>query len=364
MSLIRPGATLGILGGGQLGRMLAHAAQRLGYDVAVYDPDPEAPAARVAAWSVCTKWDDLGAIRDFAGRCSAVTYEFENVPAATAAAVEAAGVPLRPGSAVLAISQDRLEEKRFLTERCDIDVAPWRPVDSPADLEAALAALGGAGVLKTRRLGYDGKGQIRLKTGDDPARAFAAIGAVPAILEAVVPFEKEVSCIGARSADGAIALFPLCENRHVEGILARTYAPARVSETVEVAAAGAMRRALHALDYVGVLTIEFFVLDGDIVLGNEIAPRVHNSGHWTLDAAATDQFEQHVRCMTGLPLGDPDGLWRCEMRNLLGEQALAIEALLAEPESRLHLYGKRDPRPGRKMGHITRRITVLPDETP
>jgi 5-(carboxyamino)imidazole ribonucleotide synthase len=353
--VLAPGATLGILGGGQLGRMIALATARLGLRVHVYCPDPDSPAFDVAARHTIAAYDDVAALTAFAGAVDAVTYEFENVPVPTAERL-AALVPVRPGVRSLALSQDRLVEKRFLAD-LGIAVAPFRAVDGAADLAAAAAELGLPAVLKTRRLGYDGKGQLMLRDGFDAAAAWAAIGAAPAILEGFVPFALECSIVLARGLDGATAAFDVAENRHEHHILKRTVVPAAVTAATAGAAAALGRTVAEAMGHVGVLTVELFVVRddaGERLVANEIAPRVHNSGHWTEDAAAVSQFEQHVRAVAGWPLAAPTRLAAVEMENLIGADAARWRAIAAEPGARLHLYGKREIRPGRKMGHVNR----------
>ncbi len=353
---LAPGATLGILGGGQLARMLALAAADLGVRTHIFAPEPDCPAFDVAARHTIGEYDDEAALARFADAVDVVTYEFENVPSATAAFL-AARTPLHPGARALAVTQDRLSEKRFVAD-LGLAVAPFRPVDSLPDLEAAVAAIGRPSILKTRRFGYDGKGQVRLAAGDDLGEAHQAIGRFPAILEGFVPFSREISVVAARGADGAFAAFDVCENEHRDHILAFTRVPARLAPAAAAAASEAARRIGEALAYVGVFTVEMFVVGADeSVIVNEIAPRVHNSGHWTSEGADTSQFHQHVRAVCGFPLGATKRRGEIEMENLIGDAASRWRDLLAEPGAHLHLYGKRDARPGRKMGHVTR---VLP----
>lgn len=331
--------TVGILGGGQLGRMLAMAAARLGMRAHVLDPAEEPPAAQVARFTRAA-WDDAGAVAEFARGCSVVTYEFENVPAAALDAVEPLA-PVRPGRRALEVSQDRLHEKRFL-EGLGLAVAPHAPVEDARSLAAAVEALGLPAILKTRRLGYDGRGQARIGPGD-------ALPAVeePSVLERVVPFEREVSVIAARGADGAVVAYDPGENVHEGGILRRTTVPARVPPSVRQDAVLLAGRMLNALDYVGVIGVELFVTEGGLVV-NEFAPRVHNSGHWTEAACVVDQFEQHIRAIAGWPLGDGRRHSDAVMENVIGEVPASFD-----PGARVHLYGKA-PRPGRKLGHVTR----------
>ena len=355
MNPLAPGDTLGILGGGQLGRMLALAAARYGLRVHVYAPDFEAPAFAVAREHTRAPYEDEEALRRFAGACDAVTFEFENVPRRTAEVV-ARGAPLHPSPRALALTQDRFEEKSFVAG-LGIATAPFRAVGDAEELAAALAEIGRPAVLKTRRFGYDGKGQVMIRAETDPADAWRTLRGAPCILEGFVPFDLEVSVVAARGGDGAFAPFDLCANAHAHHILDTTRVPAGVPAAVEAQAVAIARRIADALDYVGVLAVEMFVR-GDALVVNEIAPRVHNSGHWTIEGAQTSQFEQHVRAVSGWPLGSPARLGRIEMKNLVGHEADGWLALLREPGARLHLYGKDEVRPGRKMGHVTR---VLPE---
>jgi len=351
---LAPGATIGILGGGQLGRMLAMAAAGLGLKVHVLAPESEAVAAEVAARFTCADYDDRAALTAFARGVDVITCEFENVPAAALAHL-ATLRPVRPGAHAFEIAQDRVAEKRFV-EALGGRTAPFLPVDSPADLMDALDRLGTPAILKTRRLGYDGKGQARI---DRPADAQAALSLVGGprdlLLEGFVPFTGEFSILLARGIDGSIARWPAIANRHAGGILVRSEAPARDVPPGHVDAASELAaRIAGRLDYVGVLACEFFAC-ADGPRFNEMAPRVHNSGHWTIEGALTSQFEQHVRAIAGLPLGATDLVaGGAEMHNLLGEEALEAYALLARPGVHLHLYGKADAAPGRKMGHVTR----------
>ncbi len=353
-----PGDIIGILGSGQLGRMLSLAAARLGIRTHIFCPD-SGPAFDVSARHTRAAYDNDDALAEFAASVKLVTYEFENVPAHTAEFL-AARLPVRPDPRALATSQDRLVEKTFLNG-LGIETAPFRAVDDAGALAAALLDLGCPAILKTRRFGYDGKGQAMIRPGDDPVASFSATGGAPSILEGLVPFVREVSVVAARGADGDIAAFDVNENIHANHILSLTTAPARISpatarEAMEITAA-----VLRALDYVGVIAVEMFVVGegtGERLVVNEIAPRVHNSGHWTIDGAATSQFEQHVRAICGWPLGSTRRHGRIEMRNLIGAQALAWRDLLREPGACLHLYGKHEARAGRKMGHVTR---ILPE---
>lgn len=350
MTRLSPCSRIGVLGGGQLGRMLALAGARLGLDVVVFDPEPDCPAGRVAAETVTAAYDDLSAVARFARSVDAVTYEFENVPVETA--LEAGRhAPLRPGANALEAAQDRLTEKTFLNDH-GAPTVDFRAVDTPADARAAAEALGVPCILKTRRFGYDGKGQQVLRAIDEAEAAFEAIGARAAILEAFAPFTRELSIVAARAVDGAVAAFPLSENRHSDGILRETIAPAEADDAVRAEALRIVTALLEALDYVGVLAVELFALEDGRLLVNEIAPRVHNTGHWTQDACLTDQFEQHMRAVAGWPLGDPAPFAPARMINLIGADADAWSRWLTEPGAVLHLYGKRETREGRKMGHV------------
>ncbi len=352
-----PGAWLGILGGGQLGRMLAMAAARLGLHAHIYDPDPQAPAAEVAARFTRAPWDDAGALSAFAASVGVVTYEFENVPPASLDAIEALA-PIRPNRRALATARDRWEEKAFLRS-LGLPTAPSARVDDADSLRAALAEVGTPAILKTRTLGYDGKGQVRLSAPEEAEAALAALNGAPAILEGVVAFEREVSVVAARGLDGAVAAYDPGENLHEGGILRRTTVPARLTAAQRTDAVLAAARILTALDHVGVLGVELFVA-GRALLVNEIAPRVHNSGHWTEAGCAIDQFEQHVRAVAGLPLGDGRRHADVEMENLIGPEGMARVPALLRDGARLHLYGKAEPRAGRKIGHANRILRPAP----
>ncbi len=347
--------TLGILGGGQLGRMLAMAAARLGIDCHIYCPEADPPAGQVSAAVTVAGYDDETALSAFAETVDSVTTEFENVPAATARFL-AARVPVHPSAEALEIAQDRIAEKSFLNG-IGIDTAPWRAVDTLADLTAALGEIGPRGVLKTCRLGYDGKGQARLNGPEDAPDAFAAMKGAPAVLEGFAAFEREISVIAARGTDGTVRCYDPGENHHSEGILRTTTVPARIDDATRAAALAMAERIVTELDYVGVIGVEMFAMPGGTLLVNEIAPRVHNTGHWTIEGCAVSQFEQHVRAVCGIPLGDPARHSDAVMENLIGDDINAVPALLAEPGAALHLYGKGEARPGRKMGHVTRLVT-------
>lgn len=348
-----PGSTIGIIGGGQLGRMIALAAAPLGYRCHVFDPHERPCAADVAAAFTRAAYDDVAALGGFGAACDVVTYEFENVAVEPLAVL---GDKLRPGSRSLAVAQDRAEEKTFI-EGCGAAVAPWRAVDSLAEVEAAIAALGVPLVLKSRRYGYDGKGQAWIRSPNETGAAWSAIGEQPAVAEQGIAFDAEFSVLVARWGDGRHALWDCPRNEHRDGILRRSTVPAGPAIDAHVAAGQAAALAIAgALDHVGVLTVEFFATpSGPLV--NEIAPRVHNSGHWTIEGAVTSQFEQHVRAICGLPPGATALTGRgATMDNLIGNDIDRWPELVAEPEAHLHLYGKGDARPGRKMGHVTRVI--------
>ncbi|MEM7327194.1 MAG: 5-(carboxyamino)imidazole ribonucleotide synthase [Pseudomonadota bacterium] len=353
MSALEAGAMIGILGGGQLGRMLAGAAAQLGFDVAIYCPEQDCPAARVAATHTIGAYDDESALLAWAKTCDVVTYEFENVPVSAAKALISAGICVRPGAQPLEVSQDRLVEKTFL-QSCGIATAGFAMVDQATDIAEPIERFGGHGILKTRRDGYDGKGQARLEAGDDYEAAHKSLAHAPCILEAMVPFECEVSVIIARDVNGQSICYDLPRNAHVNGILRTSTLPAGISDEVAARACKAARALADALDYIGVLALEFFVLQDGSLLANEFAPRVHNSGHWTPEACATGQFEQHIRAVAGWPLGDVTRFHDVEMANLLGDEALALPQDLLK-DSVLTLYGKRDAKPGRKMGHVVKR---------
>ena len=351
MTPLPAGSTVGILGGGQLGRMLAMAAARLGLRTHVLDPGADGPAAQVATSSTQAAWEDAEALRRFAQACDVMTYEWENVPAPALDAVEAVR-PLHPPRRAIDVSADRLEEKLFL-RGLGLATAPFEPVNDEASLNAAIRAVGTPSILKTRRLGYDGKGQARLSEPEDAVAALETMAGAPAILEGFVPFDAEISVIAARGQDGETAAFEPGRNVHEGGILRTTIVPSALPASVRQDAVLATARLLSALDYVGVIGVEFFVR-GATLLVNEFAPRVHNSGHWTQGACAVDQFEQHVRAVAGWPLGDGARHADCIMQNLIGADVERAEAIAREPGAQLHLYGKGDWREGRKMGHVNR----------
>jgi 5-(carboxyamino)imidazole ribonucleotide synthase len=351
---LKPGDTIGILGGGQLGRMLAMAAARLGLRCQVFSPDPESPAFDVVLNAACAEYADVEALELFANDVDVITYEFENVPAA-AAMILAARRPLLPNRKILETTQDRLAEKDFV-KRLGIGTADYADVSSPATLRAAISRIGLPAVIKTRRFGYDGKGQALIREGDNIDRIWADLGTKSAILEAFVPFEREISVIAARSASGDVECFDVTENEHRDHILKISRAPAAIPDALAKQAREVAEKIANALDYVGVLAVEMFVLVDDTgarILVNEIAPRVHNSGHWTLDGASISQFEQHIRAIAGWPLGKPVRHGPVTMTNLIGDEILEYEQWLTVPGATVHLYGKGPPRPGRKMGHVT-----------
>ncbi len=357
--MLKPGATIGILGGGQLGRMLALATARLGLQCHVFSSERDACSFQVAPRATLAEFSDRAALEKFARACDVITYEFENVPA-EAAAFLAARKPVFPDPKVLETTQDRLIEKDFIT-KLKIATAPYAPVHSAAQLADAVETIGLPAVLKTRRLGYDGKGQAKIakdgKLGGDAAAAWRALRQAPCILEGFVNFEREVSVVAARSRDGKIACFDVTENEHRDHILKLSRVPAAVSPALAQEARRIAQRIAEAFDYVGVLAVEMFVVrkgKGRTLLVNEIAPRVHNSGHWTIDGASVSQFEQHIRAVAGWPLAKPIRHGRVEMVNLIGAEVNGYARWLSVPGASIHLYGKKDARPGRKMGHVTR----------
>ena len=352
---LAPGATIGILGGGQLGRMLSVAASRLGLKTHIFEPGAEPPAGQVADRVTTAGYDDAAALRAFGTDVDVITYEFENIPTAALDILEALA-PIHPGREALRISQDRLVEKEFIAG-CGLAVAPHAAVYDLLDLTEAMAAIGLPAILKTRRFGYDGKGQVRLNAPEEAAEALEALAGAPAILEGFVPFTREVSVIVARGQDGRVASYDPGENVHRDGILATTTVPAALDEDQRRAARAAAEILVRALDYVGVMGVELFVTEAGPNAGlvvNEIAPRVHNSGHWTQNGCVIDQFEQHIRAVAGWPLGDGARHADVVMENLIGDDMDRVPALAADPGVALHLYGKRDVKPGRKMGHMNR----------
>jgi len=349
--VLAPGACIGILGGGQLGRMLSVAASRLGLRCHIYDPAPNPPAGHVAERVTTAAWDDEGALRAFAQSVDVITYEFENIPTATLDLLESL-CPVRPGRQALAVSQDRLTEKDFLSG-LGLTTAAYRDVPDAAALTAALVEVGAPAILKTRRLGYDGKGQARIMDPTQAEAALADMAGQAAILEGFVQFSREVSVIVARGVTGEVACYDPGENVHEDGILRTTTLPATLTPSQQMDAVLLAGRIVNALDYVGVMGVELFVTPAGLVV-NEVAPRVHNSGHWTQAGCAVDQFEQHIRAIAGWPLGNGARHVGVVMENLIGDDVARVPALACEADVQVHLYGKGDARPGRKMGHVNR----------
>lgn len=352
-SPLPPGSTIGILGGGQLGRMLSQAASRLGFNVVILDPEENSPAGRVSQGQIVAAYDNPTALNVLGQTCQAVTFEFENVPASSIATLAQGGATVAPGPKALAVSQDRVEEKTFLNS-VGADTVAFTAINTLEQLRHAVERLGTPVLLKTRREGYDGKGQAWIKAPGDALKAWAAIKEQPAILEAKAAFERELSVICARGRDGEIAVYPLGENVHKGGVLKTTRAPAKVDARTEKRAHAIATAILEGLDYVGVLGVELFDLGDGLLLVNEIAPRVHNTGHWTQDGCVCDQFEQHIRAIAGWPLGPTAAHFRVEMTNLLGDEVDQWTRLAARPDARLHLYGKAEARKGRKMAHVNK----------
>lgn len=351
--MLVPGSTIGILGGGQLGRMLALAAAPLGFKVSVFDPAPDSPAFEVSGRHVCAPWDDEAALARFAAQCDVITLEFENVPVATVEFL-ATHVPVRPGARSLEVSQDRLVEKVFIAG-LDIDVAPFAGIASLADLEHAMARLGPDAILKTRRMGYDGKGQVRLSAQSDLEAAWLEIGGVPAILEGLVPFVAETSAIIARGLDGSTAAWDCPRNDHAGAILRKSSLPGPLDAPLQAQAVAMAQAIAAALDHVGVLTVEYFLTAEGRLVVNEIAPRTHNSGHWTIEGAHSSQFTNNIRAVAGWPLASTTRRFATlEMINLIGAEALSYQELINESDAWVHWYGKAEAREGRKMGHVTR----------
>ena len=353
MNNLPVGATIGILGGGQLGRMLSVAASRLGYKTHIFEPSQNPPAADVAHTLTTASYDDMAALQAFAASVDVITYEFENIPTAALDALEALR-EVRPNRRALAISQDRILEKDFLTG-LGLTCAPYAAVQSLPDLEAAIEKIGAPAILKTTRLGYDGKGQARIRNASDTAEAHASMVGAACVLEGFIDFSHEVSVIAARGLDGSVACYDPGENVHRDGILATTTLPARLSASMRSDAILLAARILNALEYVGVMGVELFVTPAGLIV-NEIAPRVHNSGHWTQNGCAVDQFEQHIRAVAGLPLGDGGRHSDVVMENLIGDDMDRLPDLLREHDCAVHLYGKAEVLPGRKMGHVNRVI--------
>ncbi|MEM7214474.1 MAG: 5-(carboxyamino)imidazole ribonucleotide synthase [Pseudomonadota bacterium] len=350
---LKHGDTIGIIGGGQLGRMLAIAAARLGFNTVVLDPQENAPAFQCANERIVAAYDDNEALDDLAQRSDAVTYEFENVNVAAIRNLESS-LPCHPNAKALSTSQDRLIEKQFFND-LGIETAPFFDITSMKDFNQALSKLNNRGILKTRRMGYDGKGQVRVSLEDPNGLKVARelVSSFPCILEGYIEFVSEISIIAARGTNGTVKAFELGENVHRDGILHTTTIPAEISDATTKDAHAIAAKVLGALDYVGVIGIEFFVMDDGGLIANEYAPRVHNSGHWTEAACTVSQFEQHIRAIAGLELGDPANHSNCIMQNLIGDEVQMSDEILARPNTLLHLYGKSESRPGRKMGHFT-----------
>jgi len=346
-----PGSTIGVLGGGQLGRMTAMAAAEMGYKCLILEPQEDCPASQVAQ-HIAGAYEDEAVLKRFADAVDVVTLEFENVPVESLRFLESR-VPVRPGSRALEIAQDRILEKDFLN-RAGVGTAPWREVIDLAGLKTAAAEIGLPAVLKTARFGYDGKGQVMLQPDSDLAEAWDALGGVRCILEGFVAFDCEVSVIAARTPSGKTGCFPVVRNEHRHHILYKTHAPAGIAATTAEQAEAVALSAIEAMDLVGLLAVEMFACADGSVLANEVAPRPHNSGHWSIEGCATSQFQQLVRAVCDLPLGSTEILHPSEMTNLLGDDIDAWAEILAEPNAHLHLYGKADAKPGRKMGHVTR----------
>lgn len=349
--MLQPGSTIGILGGGQLGRMLAMAAARLGLRCYIYAPEDDPPAAQVADRTLTAAWDDLAALSAFAESVDVITYEFENVPITVVDHLISLGAIVRPGRLALATAQERVAEKTFLNG-IGITTAPWRAVTDLASLRQAREVLG-PGILKTCRNGYDGKGQLRINGPDDLVAAQALL-AVPCIYEGFVPFVREISVIGARGTQGQVICYDPSVNTHENGILRRSVVPAPLRVETAFAAIDIVTRMLDELDYVGVIGVEMFEMKDGALWVNEFAPRVHNTGHWTIEACVISQFEQHIRAVAGWPLGDPMRHSDAEMVNLIGDEIGQVESLAREPLTGVHHYGKAEVRAGRKMGHYTR----------
>jgi 5-(carboxyamino)imidazole ribonucleotide synthase len=350
MTLSLPiGSTIGIIGGGQLGRMLSVAASRLGFRCHIYEPGTNPPAGQVADQVTTAAYEDEAALRAFGSSVDVITYEFENIPTAALDLLQDLA-PIHPGREALRVSQDRLTEKTFL-QNLGLKTAPFADITDAASLDAALSEIGAPSILKTRRFGYDGKGQARIMTAEDAPQALADMQGDPAILEGFVDFSHEVSVIAARSLDGAVAAFDPGENVHSDGILRTTTVPARLTAAQRTDAVLLAAQIANALNYVGVMGVELFVTSGGLIV-NEIAPRVHNSGHWTQNGCTVDQFEQHIRAITGWPLGDGQRHSDVVMENLIGDDMDRVPELAQTPDCALHLYGKAETKPGRKMGHV------------
>ncbi len=349
--ILAPGDTVGILGGGQLGRMLALAAARLGLNCHIFEPQPSPPAGQVAHRVTTADYDDHAALRAFAGSVDVVTFEFENIPLGVLDTIESV-TNIYPPQKALAVSQDRVAEKGFLTD-LGFQVAPYAPVDTPADFDAAVAITGTPAILKTRRFGYDGKGQLKVTEEAISDALRDLMQSAPCVLESFVDFTREISVIGARNPDGQVACFDPGENVHKNGILSTTTVPAQLTAAQRTDAVILTGRIMNALNYVGVMGVELFVTPAGLLV-NEIAPRVHNSGHWTQNGCVIDQFEQHIRAVAGWPMGDARRHSNVTMTNLIGNAVQDIDGLRGDPDVALHLYGKAEVRAGRKMGHSNR----------
>lgn len=352
MARIEPGATIGIIGGGQLGRMMAIAAARLGYRTHIFTPETDSPAQQVASQTTIAEYDDIAALTAFAESVAVVTYEFENIPHASLSLLEKT-VQVSPSADILRLSQNRVREKTMLNKH-GIATAPWRKVTSAAELEQARRDIGAPGVLKTSEMGYDGKGQIKIEADTDAATAWQSLRTDEAIYEAFIAFECEVSVIAARNEMSGCVAFPTVQNIHHNHVLDTTVAPAPIEKSIRRDAMFTAKSIAEVLDLRGILAVEMFVTRDGKVLVNELAPRPHNSGHWTLDACVTSQFEQSIRAICGLPLGSPRRLYNAVMKNLIGDDVHLWYDYLQEPNTKVHLYGKKEVRAGRKMGHITR----------
>tara|TARA_R110000787_G_scaffold137458_11_gene250536 strand:+ start:8438 stop:9532 length:1095 start_codon:yes stop_codon:yes gene_type:complete len=357
--VIEPGATIGVIGSGQLGRMTALAAARLGYRVHVYSPENDSPTEQVCAAATVAPYDDEEALKSFADAVDVITFEFENVPYESVQ-ILANLAPVHPRWECLYVARNRVREKQFIND-CGIGTAPWREVKSEADIAAALVDIGRPSILKTAELGYDGKGQVRIDgeiTAADAWETFEDAG--QGVLEGMVDFEKEISVIVARTTRGEMRCYEPVENRHKNGILDVTIAPADIDPEVAESAIDIAQTLAEKLDLVGLLAVEMFVLRSGKILVNEMAPRPHNSGHWTIDACLTSQFEQFVRAVCGLPLGNTERHSNAVMQNLIGDDIRSWSSVLENSSAKLHLYGKAEPRPGRKMGHVTRISALAP----
>jgi 5-(carboxyamino)imidazole ribonucleotide synthase len=361
LPILKPGSTLGVLGGGQLGRMLALSAARFGLHCHVFSPEKDSCAFDVVREKTCASFEDEAALTRFANQCDIITFEFENVPAETADFLVTNRKPVLPDPAILATTQDRLAEKHFLTD-FEIKTAPYAEIGSDVDISVAIVQVPAPSVMKTRRLGYDGKGQAVVGPDGDATAAWKTIGEVPAILEGFVDFDLELSVVAARGRDGSFAAFEPSENAHRNQILHQSIVPAGITPEIAKEAVGIAKKIADELKYVGVLAVEMFLVSNKgkhELLVNEIAPRVHNSGHWTIDGANVSQFEQHIRAVAGWPLARARRLGNVEMTNLIGDDIDGWKKYLSQPNTAVHVYGKRESRPGRKMGHITR---VTPED--